>query len=126
MPPSIENPGLITNYNTSPSVFIPYFDVHEKNEKNSFSFFFPFMQHLFLTYNTIELDNISLTSISNCFVLLVEGQNGNELQFENITKTLFCSGCLVIQLPLIHTPSGHTRVSADTISVSLKRNWLYV
>ena len=33
------------------------------------------MQHLFLTYNTIELDNISLTSISNCFVLLVEGHN---------------------------------------------------
>ena len=43
---------------TNPSMFILYFDVHEKNEKNSFSFFFSFMQHLFLTYNTTELDNI--------------------------------------------------------------------
>lgn len=57
-------------------MFIPYFDVHEKNEKNSFSFFFSIhMQYLFLTYNTIELDNISLTSIYNCFALLVEGHN---------------------------------------------------
>ena len=71
------------------------------------------MQHLFLTYNTIELDNISLTSISNCFVLLVEGQNGNELQFRVLSDSVTLN---------THTGGGQTRVSVDTILVSFKRN----
>ena len=82
------------------------------------------MQHLFLTYNTIELDNISLTSISNCFVLLVEGQNGNELQFENnYNKNSILFRVLSDSVTLnTHTRGGQTRVSVDTILVSLKRN----
>lgn len=78
------------------------------------------MQHLVLTYNTTELDNISLISISNCFVLLVEGHNGNELQFKNMTKTVFCleQKCLLIQLQSIQAPWGHNGVSVDTILVS--------
>jgi len=87
----------------------------EKWEKFIF-LFFRFMRNLFLTYNTIGLDNISLTSVSKCLLLLVEGHKGNEPHLKNnYNKNLFCLGCLVIQ-----SPWGHTRVSVDTILVS---NW---